>query len=199
MTQEQWGQLRQSLLGMVGQNNFTNWIEPIEFSDIRDGVAIFNVPTSFLGNYVQQNFGDLILHKLAHSGAQVRRVQFSVAASSPARANAQPSVKPAAETGNAQPARPTAELLPGAPLDGRFTFDTFVVGKPNELAHAAGIDCREATLTRHDLYTADECFLTGTAAEVIPVVDIDGRTIGNGVPGPVTSRLKDDFHVLVRQ
>jgi len=68
-----------------------------------------------------------------------------------------------------------------------------------ELAHAAGIDCREATLTRHDLYTADECFLTGTAAEVIPVVDIDGRTIGNGVPGPVTSRLKDDFHVLVRQ
>ena len=137
MTQEQWGQLRQSLLGMVGQNNFTNWIEPIEFSDIRDGVAIFNVPTSFLGNYVQQNFGDLILHKLAHSGAQGRRVQFSVAAASPARANAQPGAKPTAETGTAQPARPTAELLPGAPLDGRFTFDTFVVGKPNELAHAA--------------------------------------------------------------
>ena len=68
-----------------------------------------------------------------------------------------------------------------------------------ELAHAAGIDCREATLTRHDLYTADECFLTGTAAEVIPVVDIDGRKIGSGVPGPVTSRLKDDFHSLVRQ
>lgn len=68
-----------------------------------------------------------------------------------------------------------------------------------ELAHAAGIDCREATLTRHDLYTADECFLTGTAAEVIPVVDIDGRKIGSGVPGPVTSRLKDDFHALVRQ
>lgn len=68
-----------------------------------------------------------------------------------------------------------------------------------ELAHAAGIDCREATLTRHDLYTAEECFLTGTAAEVIPVVAIDGRTIGNGVPGPVTLRLKDDFHALVRQ
>ena len=57
-----------------------------------------------------------------------------------------------------------------------------------ELAHTAGIDCREATLTRHDLYTADECFLTGTAAEVIPVVDIDGRTIGSGTPGPITSR-----------
>jgi branched-chain amino acid aminotransferase len=67
-----------------------------------------------------------------------------------------------------------------------------------ELAHTAGIDCREATLTRHDLYTADECFLTGTAAEVIPVVDIDGRSIGSGVPGPITARLTRDFHALVR-
>ena len=67
-----------------------------------------------------------------------------------------------------------------------------------ELAHTAGIDCREATLTRHDLYTADECFLTGTAAEVIPVVDIDGRSIGSGVPGPITTRLTRDFHALVR-
>ena len=67
-----------------------------------------------------------------------------------------------------------------------------------ELARAAGIDCREATLTRHDLYTADECFLTGTAAEVIPVVDIDGRTIGAGTPGPITKQLTTAFHALVR-
>jgi len=68
-----------------------------------------------------------------------------------------------------------------------------------ELAHAAGIDCREQTLVRHDLYTADECFLTGTAAEVIPVVEIDGRKIGAGVPGPITARLTADFHALVRR
>ena len=67
-----------------------------------------------------------------------------------------------------------------------------------ELARAAGIDCREATLTRHDLYTADECFLTGTAAEVIPVVDIDGRMIGAGTPGPITKQLTTAFHALVR-
>ena len=67
-----------------------------------------------------------------------------------------------------------------------------------ELAHVAGIDCREQSLVRHDLYTADECFLTGTAAEVIPVVEIDGRKIGAGIPGPVTARLTDDFHALVR-
>jgi len=68
-----------------------------------------------------------------------------------------------------------------------------------ELAVAAGLDCREQTLVRHDLYTADECFLTGTAAEVIPVVDIDGRTIGSGTPGPVTKQLTTAFHDLVRQ
>ena len=68
-----------------------------------------------------------------------------------------------------------------------------------DLAREAGIDCREATLTRHDLYTADECFLTGTAAEVIPVVDIDGRTIGSGTPGPITQRLTTAFHALVRK
>jgi branched-chain amino acid aminotransferase len=72
-------------------------------------------------------------------------------------------------------------------------------GAVMELAHAAGIACHEATLTRYDLYTSDECFLTGTAAEVIPVVEIDGRSIGSGTPGPVTSRLTADFHRLVRQ
>jgi len=72
-------------------------------------------------------------------------------------------------------------------------------GAVMELAHAAGIDCREATLTRYDLYTSDECFLTGTAAEVIPVVEIDGRKVGSGMPGPITSRLTTEFHRLVRQ
>ena len=72
-------------------------------------------------------------------------------------------------------------------------------GAVMDLAGAAGIDCREVTLVRHDLYTAEECFLTGTAAEVIPVVEIDGRKVGAGVPGPVTLRLKDAFHALVRR
>jgi len=71
-------------------------------------------------------------------------------------------------------------------------------GAVMELADAAGIDCREATLVRHDLYTADECFLTGTAAEVLPVVEIDGRKVGTGQPGPITTRLIADFHRLVR-
>jgi branched-chain amino acid aminotransferase len=68
-----------------------------------------------------------------------------------------------------------------------------------ELARAAGIPFEEATLTRHDIYTADECFLTGTAAEVIPVVRCDDRPIGNGKPGPITRQLRERFHQLVRQ
>jgi len=67
-----------------------------------------------------------------------------------------------------------------------------------ELARAAGITVVERTMDRHDIYTADECFLTGTAAEVIPVVECDGRAIGAGKPGPMTLDLHRRFHALVR-
>jgi branched-chain amino acid aminotransferase len=68
-----------------------------------------------------------------------------------------------------------------------------------ELAQAAKIPFREMTLTRHDVFAADECFLTGTAAEVIPVVKCDGRPIGTGKPGPITRQLRERFHALARQ
>ncbi len=67
-----------------------------------------------------------------------------------------------------------------------------------ELAREAGHEVIERTMDRHDVYTADECFLTGTAAEVIPVVECDGRAIGSGKPGPVTRDLRERFHTLVR-
>jgi branched-chain amino acid aminotransferase len=68
-----------------------------------------------------------------------------------------------------------------------------------ELARAANIPVQEATLTRHDIYTADECFLTGTAAEVIPVIKVDGRTIGVGKPGPISRQMRERFMQLARQ
>jgi branched-chain amino acid aminotransferase len=67
-----------------------------------------------------------------------------------------------------------------------------------DLARGADIPAHETTLTRHDIYTADEVFLTGTAAEIIPVVKIDGRTIGNGKPGSITRQLRERFQALVR-
>ena len=65
-----------------------------------------------------------------------------------------------------------------------------------ELAAKLGYPAVEAIFTRHDLYVADECFLTGTAAEMIPVVKVDGRPIGNGKPGPITRALLKEFRKL---
>lgn len=67
-----------------------------------------------------------------------------------------------------------------------------------ELAKAAGIEVQEIPLTRHDVYSAEEMFLTGTGAEVIAVVKVDGRPIGTGKPGPITRTLRERFMVLAR-
>ncbi len=67
-----------------------------------------------------------------------------------------------------------------------------------ELAVEAGITVQEIPLTRHDVYIADECFLTGSAAEIIPVVKLDSRKIGDGKPGPVTLQLRERFHEVTR-
>jgi branched-chain amino acid aminotransferase len=62
-----------------------------------------------------------------------------------------------------------------------------------------GVPCVEKTIQRHDLYIADEMFVTGTGAEVMPVTKIDGRMIGNGEVGPITRKLIDAFHRHVRE
>jgi len=67
-----------------------------------------------------------------------------------------------------------------------------------KLAREAGIPVVECVLTRHDIFIADECFLTGTAAEVIAVTSLDGRQIGSGQPGPITGRLLELFRRLPR-
>ena len=68
-----------------------------------------------------------------------------------------------------------------------------------ELAKIAGIPTEETSLTRHDIFVADECFLTGSAAEVIPVVKIDSREIGDGQVGPITKQLLAAFKALVHR
>lgn len=67
-----------------------------------------------------------------------------------------------------------------------------------ELARKKGLEVKEALLTRHDVYNADECFLTGSAAEVIPVVSVDGRQINDGTPGETTKMLNADFGELTK-
>jgi branched-chain amino acid aminotransferase len=67
-----------------------------------------------------------------------------------------------------------------------------------ELAEEAGLKVSDPNLTRYDLFNADECFITGTAAEIVPVVKIDGRVIGTGKPGGITRRLEEDFRALTK-
>lgn len=86
-------------------------------------------------------------------------------------------------------------LLTPSALDG--ALEGITRGVVLELAKAAGVPCREARLTRYDVHTADECFLTGTGAEVMPVTEVDGRRIGDGEPGAVTRRLTEHFRDLV--
>ncbi|MGC1502541.1 MAG: chromosomal replication initiator protein DnaA [Sulfitobacter sp.] len=134
MTQDQWSNIRQRLLKTVGQNNFTTWIEPMIPDEIKDGIITLNVPTNFFGNYVSQNFSDLILHEINAEGIAVSRLNFALAAKSAAKAETAPSQ--ARHTTAALKSAPSS-VTSTAPLDPRFSFDNFVVGKPNELAHAA--------------------------------------------------------------
>ena len=131
MTQEQWGALQDRLCKTVGENNYKTWIKPLTYDGMNDGVAVFEVPTNFMGTYVSQNYGDLLLSQLTTITGHIRRIQFKVANSD------RPRVAAPATAASSDSAPATTELLPSAPLESRFTFDTFVVGKPNELAHAA--------------------------------------------------------------
>lgn len=82
------------------------------------------------------------------------------------------------------------------PMEGRLqgiTRDAVI-----DVAQVQGIPVEEAWLTRHEIYNADECFLTGTAAEIIPIVKVDGRVIGSGRPGPMTKKLLAGFQELIK-
>jgi chromosomal replication initiator protein len=159
MTSETWGRVREELLQAVGKNNFSAWIEPITFDRIDDRTAHFHVPTSFIGSWVSNNFGALILRHLVSHGVGADRVEFAVSANAPAtpaRAPSPAEVAPEPAMADAIPATapvaprpapaptpapaavaPASADLPGTKLNPSLTFANFVVGKPNELAHAA--------------------------------------------------------------
>ena len=130
MDDRKWTKLKISLKKSIGENNFNNWLSPIEFSHVEEDVAIFTVPTNFLGNYVSQNFGEIIVAQISLEVNQINRIRFEVDNKSNNLASSQPSAP-------AHISFPKDNELTGAQLDKRFTFDAFVVGKPNELAHAA--------------------------------------------------------------
>jgi len=98
-------------------------------------------------------------------------------------------------------------LLTAASLGGAITVATPPGYEPQasiferacEIAAETGIKVTEADITRHDVFIADESFLTGTAAEIIPVVKVDSRPIGTGKPGPITARMIARFREMTRE
>ncbi|MDO5612976.1 MAG: chromosomal replication initiator protein DnaA [Paracoccus sp. (in: a-proteobacteria)] len=125
-----WGRACAGLEKSVGANNFNHWIKPLRLTGIDAGVAEFAAPTRFLSDWVNRHFAQQILDELMRSGAAADRLRIAVTAT-PAPA------KPAQPRAAAPAPAPAAPVDLGAPLDARFVFDNFVVGKPNELAHAA--------------------------------------------------------------
>ena len=130
MDYRKWTELKISLKKSIGENNFNNWLSPVEFSHIEDDVAIFLVPTNFLGNYVSQNFGEIIVAQISSDNEKINRIRFEVDSD----------LNNFGDFQSSAPAHISVQKdndLASAKLDKRFTFDAFVVGKPNELAHAA--------------------------------------------------------------
>ncbi len=158
MTDKTWGQVQADLRKMLGANAYSAWIEPLRLMSVDKGVARIEVPTNFMRDWVARNYAEPIRQLLSSvTGATLDRVDFTVARVRPI---------PVAEvTGAAKAPRPSRAAaaaaarddgdLPGAALDARFTFDTFVVGKPNELAHAAArrvAECGPVTFNPLFLY-----------------------------------------------
>jgi chromosomal replication initiator protein len=124
---ETWARVRAALRSQFGKDAFQNWIDPLAFVGAEHGVVHIAAPTNFIGTWVSRNYGDAIRQLLCQDGVSVQRLEFGVA---PAPAGPIPAAAPP------EPAAPELDL-PSATLDRRCTFENFVVGKPNELAHAA--------------------------------------------------------------
>ena len=111
MNKDLWEKIQGELQETIGINNFTNWISPLEFSEVVDGVAVFCVPTTFLGNYVSQNFSEAILFKLNGIDKSINRVSFKV--------NTDDLIKKSVKKNEVKPINSTikrSEVIPGLSL-----------------------------------------------------------------------------------
>lgn len=115
----------------IGEDDFKNWIEPITDCSIDGGVVTLTVPTMFSGEWISRTYGDKILRLLRKEGPSIHRVAYRVAPSEAATKSKQ---ETEADDGRGKISNDT---MFGARLDPVYTFQSFVVGKQNEMAHAA--------------------------------------------------------------
>lgn len=129
MTNDAWVSAKSAIRNDIGAHNYQTWIEPLSFRSLDGGTLSLSSPTDFIGKWVMQNFQDVILRHVATTGQDVVRLACRA---TPAGAVADPSSRRTPDE-----AAPRSRTRQENTLDKRFTFDGFIVGKSNELAHAA--------------------------------------------------------------
>ena len=133
-----WTDISERLKVDLGKSAFENWIKPLNLTEIDKKTAFFVSPTGFIGDWVNRNYGEKIIEVMWECGFEVDRLKFS-SGLSPRKISKEENK----QDNNQNKIADKGVLIqsdtevPGSPLDKRFTFDSFVVGKPNELAHAA--------------------------------------------------------------
>ncbi len=128
MTNDAWDRAKGAIRKDIGAHNYTTWIEPLSFASLDEGTLTLASPTDFIGKWVMQNFEDVILRNVSGDGTEVARLVCGATGRRVA-ATSRPT------TPDESTPRTRARTLNS--LDRRFTFDSFIVGKSNELAHAA--------------------------------------------------------------
>jgi chromosomal replication initiator protein len=140
MTEAAWSDIRNSLKDLVGENNFITWIAPLKLAGVDGDLVRLAAPTNFIANWVNRHFHDHILRAMAAKGMRAARIEISVESPGTSAGERVQRSLAGDAGGIAAPAVRTVrndDPTPGATLDERHTFDNFVVGKPNALAHAA--------------------------------------------------------------
>jgi chromosomal replication initiator protein len=134
-----WARVRGHLRAEVGEAAYKSWIRPLTLDGLEEGTIRIAVPTRFMRDWVERNYGDRTRELWAAERPEVTAIDFYIeteASSRPARPPVEAPPPMAIAPNVASGATRDLSQL-SSPLDARFTFDNFVVGKPNELAHAA--------------------------------------------------------------
>ena len=134
MLKQQWDNICKHLEHEVGVSAFKSWIVPLKLSTVDDNIAKFIVPTAFIGNWVSRNYAEKIQEGFEKEGILVKSIEFNT---SEVRQSKQEISSLEAYNKDKKIENKSGLILPSSPLDARFTFSNFVVGRPNELAHAA--------------------------------------------------------------
>ena len=153
-----WSRVNQAALKELGKEPVEQWLRPVSLTEIRGDLVLLRAPSAFHSDWVERNFGLHLLRWVQAQAPDVRRITVvgdSLAEDAEAEAKAEVTANEAPTPIPITSGVPAASTLQSAPLDPRFTFDGFIVGKPNELAHAAArrvADSCDATFNPVFLY-----------------------------------------------